>query len=511
MAVLQKIQAGLWAWPTVTALILSGVWLSWNTGFIQIRKFRTAMRSSLARMLRKNEKGTGTSAFEAVCTALAGTVGTGNIAGVAIALTMGGPGALLWMWVSMAVGMGIKYCEIALAVRFREKQNGEYVGGPMFTIKNGLGERFLPLAAAFSVFGAAAALGVGNMTQMSGIVSLEAVSSPKVLPLVAVGMAAGVAATCRGGAEGRGRTAALLVPFMAGLYVLGALAVVAAHLDALPGVMAQIVRGALGWGPAVGGTVGAGFTRAMSWGIRRGIFSNEAGLGSSSIAHASARADDPGEYALMGIFEVFVDTGVICTLTGLMLLTSGVTLSRGVPGGAADCAAALATVFGRYAANAFMGVSMALFAFSSIVGWSLYGERCVQFLLGEGGARLYRLLFPFVTFLSAFVSLPAVIAVSDIMNALMMAPNVASLLLLTPQLRLLSGRDAPSASRRCPSPPAQAPRPRQWRGTSPPRPSRRRGAFAPARAWTGRAPRPHTPRRSARQAPETKPPPPPEP
>lgn len=453
----------------MAALIAAGLWLSFNTGFIQIRKFLPAMRSCLARIFKKGEKGPGTSAFEAVCTALAGTVGTGNIAGVAIALTMGGPGALLWMWVSMAVGMGIKYCEIALALRYREKKNGEYVGGPMYTIKNGLGERFLPLAVSFCVFGAAAGLGVGNMTQMAGVVSLNAVKSPEILPFAAVGMALAVAVTCRGGAEGRGRTAALVVPFMAGIYVLGTLAVILAHLDALPGVLAEVCQGAFGWGPAVGGTVGAGMSRAMSWGVRRGVFSNEAGLGSSSIAHASANAGDPGEYALMGIFEVFVDTGVICTLTGLMLLTSGVKLAYGVPGGAAYCAAALATVFGRRVSEGFMGVSMALFAFSSIVGWSLYGERCVQFLWGDRGAGVYRLIYPFVTFISAFVSLGAVIAVSDIMNALMMVPNVASLLLLTPELRRVTGRDGPSALCRCPSPPAEAPRPRRWPGISPPR------------------------------------------
>lgn len=469
MAFLEKLQAAAWGWPTVAALMTVGLWLSANTGFIQVRRFLPAMRACLGRLFKKGG-GPETSAFEAVCTALAGTVGTGNIAGVAIALSMGGPGALFWMWVSMAVGMGLKYCEIALALRFREKRGGEYVGGPMYTVKNGLGEKFLPLAVVFSAAGVLAGLGVGNMTQMAGIVSLGGAKSPKALLPLALGMAVAVAVTCRGGAKGRGRTAALLVPFMAGMYVLGALAVILTHLEALPGALRDILRGAFGWGPAIGGSVGAGVSEAMRWGVRRGLVSNEAGLGSSPIAHASAQAEDPAQYALMGIFEVFVDTGVICTLTGLMVLTSGVPIPRGAPAGAALCTRALGTVFGFRAAGIFMALAMALFAFSSIVGWSLYGERCAQFLAGERGGEVYRLIYPAVTFVSAFVSLPAVVALGDSLNVFMMLPNLVSLVLLTPELRRLTGRDAPSASRRCPRPPGKARPRRRWPGTSPPPP-----------------------------------------
>ncbi len=465
MAFLRAVQSALWGTPTVAALLLTGLWLSANTGFVQVRRFGDAMRKSFGRLFERSGRGDGTSALEAVCTALAGTVGTGNIAGVVIALTMGGPGAVFWMWVSASVGMGLKYCEIALAVRYREKRDGEYVGGPMYTVKNGLGRRYLPLAVCFCAAGAAAGLGVGVMTQVAGVMSLNGADRPGATVLIGLGMAAAVAVTCRGGAAGRGRAAAVLVPVMAGLYVLGTLTVIAAHIRALPGAVLSILRGAFRPASAVGGAAGS----AASWGIRRGLFSNEAGLGSSPIAHASASAGDPGEYALMGIFEVFVDTFLICTLTALAVLCSGVELPRGVPGGAGCVSAALATVFGARASDAFMAVSVSLFALSSIVGWSLYGERCVLFLLGPRAAEGYRLLFPFVTFLSAFVGLPAVILFGDIMNALMMGPNLLSLLLLTPELRRLAGRAAPSASGRCPSPPAGAPRPLPGRGNPPPR------------------------------------------
>lgn len=454
MAILQKLQSLVWGGPTVAALIFSGLWLSAGTGFVQLRRFGQAMRECVGRLLKKRAGNGGTSAFEAVCTALAGTVGTGNIAGVAVALTMGGPGAVFWMWVAAAVGMGIKYCEIALAVRYRERRNDEYVGGPMYYIKNGLGERFMPLAVCFCVFGAAASFGIGNMTQMTGILTLKGADSPGVLPVIGIAMASAVALTCRGGAKGRGRTAALIVPVMAGIYVLGALAVIIAHIDALPAALTAIFRGAFTVNAAAGGAAGVGARQAVSWGFRRGLFSNESGLGSSPIAHASAEAGPAGEYALMGIFEVFADTGVICTLTALSILCSGVELRFGVPGGADYCAAALATVFGERISGVFMAVSMSLFAFSSIVGWSLYGERCVDFILGARGAEIYRLIFPCVTFISTFVSLPAVIAVSDIMNALMLVPNVLALLLLTPELRRLACTPGPSASGSCPRPPA---------------------------------------------------------
>ncbi len=433
MEILRAVSRAVWGAPTVAALMVCGAYLSWRCGFVQIRHFKTALRLSVGRIFKRGGPGSGTSALEAVCTALAGTVGTGNIAGVAVALTMGGPGAVFWMWVSALFGMGTKYAEITLAVRYRERRGGEYVGGPMYYIKNGLGPGCRWLAVLFAIFGAAAALGVGNVMQTGSILTVTGALGLGPAPAVGAAMALTVLLTCRGGAAGRGRAAAYLVPVMAGVYVLGTLTVIGANLPRLPGALAEIFAGALTPRAAVGGVSGFGAARAMSWGFRRGMFSNEAGLGSSPIAHASADVSSPAEQGLMGIFEVFVDTAVICTLTALAVLTSGVPIRYGVPGGAEYCAAAFAAVFGERASLTFMAAAMALFAFSSIVGWSLYGERCAQFLLGDRAAAVYRLAFAAVTFLGSLAPFTGVLYVCDIMNAMMALPNIPALLLLAPE------------------------------------------------------------------------------
>ncbi len=430
--VLKSLTRAVWGAPTVAALMVCGAYLSLCCGFLQIRHFAFAMKRSVGRLFEKRS-GSGTSALEAVCTALAGTVGTGNIAGVMVALTMGGPGAVFWMWVSAFLGMGTKYAEIVLAVRYREKRGGEYVGGPMYYIKNGLGPGFRWLAVLFCIFGAAAAFGSGNMMQTGSILTVTRALGLGPAPLIGAVMALAVFLTCRGGAAGRGRAAAYLVPVMAGVYVLGTLTVIGANLQNLPAALGEIFTGALSPKAALGGVSGFGVGQAMSWGFRRGMFSNEAGLGSSPIAHASAEASSPAEQGLMGVFEVFADTSVICTLTALAVLTSGVPIAYGVPGGAEYCAAAFATVFGGRASLIFMASAMSLFAFSSIVGWSLYGERCVQFLLGDGAAKIYRLAFAAVTFLGSLAPFTGVLYVCDIMNALMALPNLPALILLAPE------------------------------------------------------------------------------
>lgn len=433
MNFLRSMSRAVWGAPTVAALMLCGAYMSVRCGFVQIRRFGTAMRRCVGRIFEKKGPGGGTSPLEAVCTALAGTVGTGNIAGVTVALTMGGPGAVFWMWLSALLGMGTKYAEITLAVRYREKRGGEYVGGPMYYIVNGLGPEYRWLAVMFAVFGAAAAFGAGNVMQMGSILTVTGAMGLGPAPLIGAAMAVAVFLTCRNGAAGRGRAAAYLVPVMAGVYVLGTLTVIGANIQNLPAALGEIFKSALSPKAAVGGVSGFGVGRAMSWGFRRGMFSNEAGLGSSPIAHASAEASSPAEQGLMGIFEVFVDTAVICTLTALAVLCSGVPLGYGVPGGAEYCAAAFAGVFGERASLLFMALAMGLFAFSSIVGWSLYGERCVQFLLGDGGARLYRTAFAAVTFLGSLAPFTGVLYVCDIMNALMALPNIPALILLAPE------------------------------------------------------------------------------
>ena len=427
---LENISGLLWGTPTVAALAVCGAYIGARTGFVQVRCLGRALRTSLGRVTRRRSEG-GTSPLEAVCTALAGTVGTGNIAGVAVALSMGGAGAVLWMWVSALLGMGIKYAEIYLAVKYRERRDGEYVGGPMYYIKNGLGTYFRPLAVMFAVFGALASLGLGNMLQVGSVMTLAGAGAVIPRPVIGLVMAAAVALTCRGGAKGRGRTAALMVPVMAAVYVAGCLGVIGANLERLPAAVASIFRGALGGEAVFGGTAGA----AVSWGFRRGLFSNEAGLGSSPIAHASAGEGTAEEAGLLGIFEVFVDTLLLCTLTALAVLTSGVEIPHGTPCGAELAAGALASVFGTAASGVFMAVSMTLFAFSSIVGWSLYGERCAQFLGGERAARAYRLLFPAVTAAASLVTFPAIISLSDIATFFMLLPNIIALCLLAGRVK----------------------------------------------------------------------------
>ena len=249
---LENISGLLWGTPTVAALAVCGAYIGARTGFVQVRRLGLALRTSLGRVTRGRSEG-GTSPLEAVCTALAGTVGTGNIAGVAVALSMGGAGAVLWMWVSALLGMGIKYAEIYLAVKYRERRDGEYVGGPMYYIKNGLGTYFRPLAVMFAVFGALASLGLGNMLQVGSVMTLAGVGAVIPRPVIGLVMAAAVALTCRGGAKGRGRTAALMVPVMAAVYVAGCLGVIGANLERLPAAVASIFRGAMGGEAVFGG------------------------------------------------------------------------------------------------------------------------------------------------------------------------------------------------------------------------------------------------------------------
>ncbi len=447
----ERIADIVWGAPMLALLIIGGFYLTKSSDFIQIRRFGSAMRKTLGGIFGNGAGNkSAVTPFEAVCTALAGTIGTGNIAGVVIALCLGGPGAIFWMWVSAFIGMGIKYAEILLAVKYRERDpEGGYRGGPMYFIKNGLGSKFKWLAALFCVFGAAASFGIGNMMQMGSIMTalrgaLEVLTDGKpmgrwVYPAVGLAMAAACGASILGGAKRRGRMASFVVPFMAVFYIAGALAVIIAHADRLLPVIKEIFSSAFTGTALLGGTAGETVRRAMSWGMKRGMFSNEAGLGSSPIAHASADTKSPVEQGFMGVFEVFFDTIVICTLTALMVLVSGVGLPYGSAGGAEYCSQALASVFGNGFSSIFMSSAMALFAFSSIVGWSLYGERCIEYLAGKGAVDCYRAIFIAVIFFSSFMSFGFIIQISDIMNALMILPNMAGVLMLSPVVKRETG------------------------------------------------------------------------
>ncbi|MGM9521112.1 MAG: alanine/glycine:cation symporter family protein [Oscillospiraceae bacterium] len=442
----ERLSDALWGAPMVAVLIVGGLILSCSSGFVQFKYFFLAVRTAVGGMFKRAENKKGSvSPFEAVCTALAGTIGTGNITGVIIALCLGGPGAVFWMWVSALIGMGTKYAEIVLAVKYRERCADGYAGGPMYYIKNGLGRGCGWLAAAFCMFGAVAAFGIGNMMQMGSIMSAVEDAAQALFPAAVKGkglrlivgalMALLCGLTVAGGAQRRGKVASYLVPVMALFYIAGALCVIGVNINKLPQAFADIIRGAFTGRAAAGGAAGGSVKLAMSWGFKRGMFSNEAGLGSSPIAHASADTDSPVKQAFLGIFEVFADTIVMCTLTALMVMVSGVPVDFGTVGGAEYCTMALAGVFGRTAASVFVPMSMLLFAFSSIVGWSLYGERCAEYLLGSGAVPVYRMAFVLVTFLSSFMSFTFIIRLSDVMNALMILPNMTALILLSPVVK----------------------------------------------------------------------------
>lgn len=439
--VLGRVSAALWGEPFIAALGVCGLYLTHCGGYIQFLRPRMVIKDVFGELFSQKEGKTGgVTPFEALCTALAGTVGTGNVTGVAVALTLGGPGAVFWMWVSALIGMGTKYAEILLSVKFRERgADGAWVGGPMVAIKNGLGERFYPLAVLFAVSGALAAFGTGNMVQVGSIVGAVTGGTAAVWPEVGnyvhfpaiIGFVTAVLVmlSAAGGGQSRGRVLAFIVPVMAAGYIVGAGAVIAANLRFVPGALAAIFEGALSRRAFLSGAAG----RALTWGFRRGMLSHEAGLGSSPIAHASANAKSPASEGLFGIFEVAADTLVISTVTALMLLTSGA--AAGDTTGAGAVMAALSGVLGARGAAVFLAAAITLFAVSSILSWSIYGEKCAAFLLGEKCVTAYRAVFVCAVFASSVVDFTAVIDAADILNALMTAPNLVSLLLLAPVVK----------------------------------------------------------------------------
>lgn len=420
-----------------------GLYLSLRTRFLQIRKFPLAIRSTLGRMFQKKTAQDGAmTPFQAVCTALAATVGTGNIAGVAGAIAIGGPGAVFWMWVSALLGMCTKFAEVTLAVHFRERNaQGDYVGGPMYYIKNGLSRRWYWLAVLYSVFGVFTVFGTGNATQVNTITASinTALSSYGLLPadavtlcrwIIGVAIALILMLVLLGGIKRIGSVSEKLVPFMALLYVLLGLGVVVLNITRLPEVLASIVVGAFNPKAFTGGAIGSLFI-SMQRGVSRGIFSNEAGLGTGSIAHACADTKKPVKQGVFGIFEVFVDTIVICTLTALVILCSGTAVNYGTMAGADLTISGFTTTYGSWA-SIFSAVALCCFAFSTIIGWGLYGSRFVEFLFRTSKAvRPFLVIYSFVAILGATVNLDLLWNIADTFNGLMSIPNLIALLLLS--------------------------------------------------------------------------------
>ena len=432
----------IWGVPAMICIIGVGLYLSIRTRFLQIRKFPYAMKVTLGRMLKKREASDGAlTPFQAVCTALAATVGTGNVAGVAGAIAIGGPGAVFWMWVSALLGMCTKFFEVTLAVHFRETNaQGELVGGPMYYIKNGLSKHWQWLAYLFSAFGVLTVFGTGNATQVNTIVTaidsalynydLVSEQSVGTLNLVlGVILAALIALILLGGIKRIGQVTEKLVPFMAVMYIVLALGVVLLHLNAVPQVFSAVITGAFRPAAVTGGAVGS-FFLSMKKGVSRGIFSNEAGLGTGSIAHACADTRKPVKQGFFGIFEVFVDTIVICTLTALVILCSGVTVGYGQAAGAELTISGFTATYGGWV-SIFTAIAMCCFAFSTILGWGLYGTRCIEFLFGSRVNKPFMVVYSLVAIVGATMNLGLMWSIAETFNGLMLIPNLVAVFLLS--------------------------------------------------------------------------------
>ena len=432
----------VWGIPAMVCIIGVGLLLSLRTGFLQIRKFPYAIKTTLGRMFRKREASDGSmTPFQAVCTALAATVGTGNIAGVAGAIAIGGPGAVFWMWVSAFLGMCTKFSEVTLAVHFRERNaQGDLIGGPMYYIKNGLGRHWQWLAVAFSAFGVLTVFGTGNATQVNTIttainsallnyhiISESSVSFVNIL--LGIGIAILVGLVLLGGVKRIGSVAEKLVPFMAVFYIILALGVVILNIGRVPQVFYSIVYGAFNPSAVTGGVVG-GFFLSIQKGVSRGIFSNEAGLGTGSIAHACADTQKPVKQGFFGIFEVFTDTILVCTLTALVILCSGVPVGYGSAAGAELTILGFTSTYGNWV-SIFTAVAMCCFAFSTIIGWGLYGARCIEFLFSSKVIKPFMVVYSLVAILGATVDLGLLWSIAETFNGLMSIPNLIALFLLS--------------------------------------------------------------------------------
>ncbi len=418
-----------WAWgPVMLVLLLgTGVYLSLGLRFMTLRKIPTAFA-----MLFRGRTGRGEgdiTPFSALMTSLSATIGTGNIAGVATAVALGGPGALFWMWMTALVGMATKYAEAVCAVTFREQDEaGNYSGGPMYYIRNGLHRRWHWLAYAFALFGSLAGFGLANTVQSNSVAHILE-DSFGILPLgTGLVLMVLVAAVILGGIKRIATVASFLVPFMALSYIAASVLVLALNITAIPGAVVTIVESAMTGSAAAGGFAGASVWAALRFGVARGIFSNEAGLGSAPIAHAAARTNQPVEQGMVAMLGTFIDTLVVCSMTGLVIVIMDV-LPSGESGAALTAMAFSAAIPGGQYVVTF---GLCLFALTTMIGWSFYGERCVVFLLGARAVMPFRILWVLAIPLGTLVQLELVWLVADTLNAFMAIPNLVALLLLGP-------------------------------------------------------------------------------
>ncbi len=432
-AVITEVNAWAWGVPMQVLLLGTGIFLTLGLGLLTWRKLGFAFR-----LLLGGFKGQGEGdipPFRALMTSLSATIGTGNIAGVATAMTLGGPGALFWMWLTALFGMAMKYAEAVLAVRYREQDDlGGFSGGPMYYIRNGLGPRFAILSGAFALFGAMAGFGLANTVQSNSVAQVLGDQfevhwlTTGLLLMVIVG------AVILGGIQRIAATASAVVPVMAIAYVAMSTLVIALHIEQVPEALATIIDSAFNGASAAGGFAGASVWAAIRFGVARGIFSNEAGLGSAPIAHAAARTNEPVEQGLIAMLGTFIDTLVVCTMTGLVIMLTGV-LESGISGASLTASAFGSAIPGG---ELVVTVGVVLFATTTMIGWSFYGERCVVYLFGTRGIMPFRVLWVLAIPVGAATDLGLIWLIADTLNAFMAIPNLIALLLLSPVVFTLS-------------------------------------------------------------------------
>ena len=433
-----------WLYILLPCVFVGGIYLTIGSGAVQFRRFGYAMKNTAGKLFTRQESAKGSvTPLQAVTTALAATVGTGNIVGTSQAIAMGGYGAVFWLWIAALLGMVIKYAEVTLAIQYRQRDDhGDWVGGPMYYIENGMGPKWKWLAAVFSILAALAAFGIGNMSQSNSIVGSLNDAVTALVPgfagqktlnwVIGILLATLTGLVLFGGIKRIGAVTEKLIPFMSIAYILMTLIVIFGDWRGILPAFGKIFSAAFTPRAVLGGAAGITLRQAVVWGLRRSAFSNEAGLGSAPIAHAAAHCKSPVDQGIYGIFEVFMDTLVICTLTALTIIISGVDIQFGVKPGSSLITAAMSTVVSGKVSAVFVAVALSLFAYSTILGWSLYGTRCVQHLFGLKVARVYQMIFIIVIVVGCVSSLDFVWNIADTLNGLMAIPNFIALFALSP-------------------------------------------------------------------------------
>lgn len=439
-SLLNKLNTLVWGIPTISLILGTGLYFTVKTGFCQFMRFPYAVRSFFEKLKPDKNQSGSVSPYQALCTALAATVGTGNIAGVAGAISLGGPGSVFWMWICAFLGMVIKCAEATLAVKYRIKSpSGEFYGGPMIIIDRGLGSKWRWLGTTYAIFGIVAAFGVGNATQINAVLSgIHSVASGFGMSVsqsvdisVALCLAVLICIMISGGAKRIGRIAEMLVPFAAVIYIILGAGVLVCRSAVIPSAFSSIFIGAFSPNAVTGGVIGSMFI-ACRIGAARGVFTNEAGMGTASIAHASADVNHPAEQGLLGIIEVFLDTVVICTVTALVILCSGIHIPYGTDTGASLTADAFSSVYGSWV-SVLITACLICFAVATVIGWGFYGMRCAQYLFGGKVWRIFVLLQAVTVVFSAFLHTGTVWTLAEIVNGLMAIPNLIMLLKLSPE------------------------------------------------------------------------------